>query len=51
MPVEYVQETGKRTWLSLRRHVPFDVVVKIPQTHPPLQTIELKLGEKVIVID
>ena len=32
-------------------HVPFDVVVKIPQTHPPLQKTELKLGEKVIVID
>ena len=49
--MEYVQETGKRTWLSPMPHVPFDVVVKIPQTHPPLQKIELKLGEKAIVID
>lgn len=37
--------------MSLMPHVPFDVVVKIPQTHPPLQKIELKLGEKAIVID
>jgi len=32
-------------------HVPFDVAVKMPHTHPPLQKIELKLGVKVIVID
>ena len=51
LPVENVQVTGKRNWLSLIVQLPFDVVVKRPQTHPPLQKIELKLGEKAIVID
>jgi len=41
LPVENVQVTGKRNWLLLIVQLPFDVVVKRPQTHPPLQKGEL----------